>query len=181
MSETLDPVLAQTLTVLADKVRNACRGGKVVPCAEIWQGAEDDFIRLAQARETAGIQDIVLIREGEHAYFYSDQLMSRTYAEASARACGDDACRMIAETVRSDSRTYPRPTATAVFKEAPFSLAPDVISRSIEELLGDPKYPDIRRVRASDGSEFLFSINHMDPGHAEALAEWAAVGYLQNP
>jgi hypothetical protein len=41
--------------------------------------------------------------------------------------------------------------------------------------------PDIRRLRASDGSVFLFSTNHLDPSYAASLAEWLAVGRLQNP
>jgi hypothetical protein len=181
MSETLEPDFTEEFIALAKKVRQASRAGKVLQCREVWQRTPAEFLGLSKAREEAGVQDVVLLQQDERMYFYSEQLMTRSYAEAAARVCGADTHLIIAETVRNDSRTYPRPTPIAVFREAPFLFSQDVISQAIEEMSGDPKYPDICLLCASDGSRFLFSANHLDPSHAESLAEWIAVGHLQNP
>jgi hypothetical protein len=107
--------------------------------------------------------------------------MTRAYAEAAAcAACGDNRYA-IAQTVRGESRTYPRPTPLALFSEAPFLLPKEILDETVEAMLTDPDYGDIRRIQASDGSGFLFSSVHMDPAHAESLAEWMAVGHARNP
>jgi hypothetical protein len=165
----------------AAKVREASRCGKTLPLDEVWQGTEDEFLKLKQSQTGDNARDIELIREDGRAYLYSERHMTRPYAEAAARAGCKDVCYAIAQTVRGDSRTYPRPTELAVFCEAPFLFSEDMLDQAVKEILRDPQYADIRVVRSSDGSKFLFSSSHMDPVHAESLAEWIAVGHLRNP
>jgi hypothetical protein len=173
--EMPDSISIETLAALAQRVREACRAGKVVPRAELWQ--END----APPWEKAGIQDIALIHHGEREYFYSELLMTHSYAEMAARARNTNACLVIAETVRDDSRIYARPTPIAIFMDAPFQIPQDSLSQALEDMCGDPRYSDVRSVWASDDSRFLFSSIYLHPAQAESLVEWAAVGRLQNP
>ena len=166
---------------LAERVRKTSQGGKVLPLDEVWQGTEGDFIQWTQSQAVAGVNDVVLIRERERSYLYSERYMTRPYAEAAACAGCRDICYAIAQTVRTDSRTYPRPTPLAVFSEAPFLFSREALARALQEISEDPKYADILRVQASDGSAYLFSAVHMDPAHARSLTEWIAVGHLKNP
>jgi len=176
MPEMSDSISIETLAALAQRVREACRAGKVVPRAELLQENED-----TPAWEKAGIQDIALIHHGEREYFYSELLMTHSYAEMAARACNANACLVIAETVRDDSRIYARPTPIVIFRDAPFQIPQDSLSQALEDMRGDPRYSDVGSVWASDDSRFLFSSIYLYPAQAESLAEWAAVGRLQNP
>ena len=181
MPEALDPVLAETLEMLVLKVRAASRTGTVIQLSKVWPGPENDFIGLSQVQGGTEFRDIKLIGESGQTYVYSELHMTRSYAEAAALACDTDVCHMIAETVRRDSRTYPRPTPVAVFEAPPFLLPRDTISKAVEEISGIGAYSDIRLLRTSDESLFLYSSFHMNPGHAQSVAEWIAVGQLQNP
>ena len=60
--------------------------------------------------------------------------MTRRYAEAAVRAADGDQCAAIAETVRDESATYPRPTPIAMFLDAPFMLEPSDIERAVAGL-----------------------------------------------
>jgi hypothetical protein len=181
MPEALDPVLAETLEMLVLKVRDASRSGKVIQLSKVWPGSENEFIGLSQVQGGTEFRDIKLIGESGQTYVYSELHMTLSYAEAAALACDTDVCHIIAETVRRDSRTYPRPTPVAVFEAPPFLLSRDTISKAVEEISGIRTYSDIRLLRTSDESLFLYSSLHMNPDHARSVAEWIAVGQLQNP
>jgi hypothetical protein len=156
----------------ASRVRDASSTGTVL----LLDGEE-----MITSARSLGYDDLSLIREGERTYAYSERHMTRAYAELAARAGSEDLLHAIAETVRSDSATYPRPTPVALFSEKPFRFLPELLNAALQALAADPKYQDIHLVRASDGSRFLFSSNHLDTAHAESLAEWLSVGRLNNP
>jgi len=168
-----------SLEILAEKVRDSSRNGKILRLDEVWPGTEAEFIEWRQAQASTG--DIVLMRQRERAILYSERHMTRAYAEAAACAACGDIRYAIAQTVRGESRTYPRPTPLALFGEAPFLFSKQILDEAVEAMLTDPDYGDIRRIQASDGSGFLFSSVHMNPAHAESLAEWMAVGHMRNP
>ncbi len=170
-----------SLEILAEKVRDSSRNRSILLLEEVWPGTEAEFIEWRQSQESTGTADIVLLREGARAILYSERHMTRAYAEAAACAACGDIRYAIAQTVRGESRTYPRPTPLALFGEAPFLLSKEILDEAVEAMLTDPDYGDIRRIQASDGSGFLFSSVHMDPAHAESLAEWMAVGHMRNP
>jgi len=156
----------------AVRVREASSRGAVIPC----EGEE--ILELARAR---GFNDLALIHEEGRTYAYSEQHMTRAYAELAARAGSEDVLHAIAETVRSDSATYPRPTPVSAFCAKPFRFAPEQLETALLQLAAHPKYEDIQLVSASDGSRYLFSSNHLAAAHAASLAEWLSVGRFQNP
>jgi hypothetical protein len=160
------------LDQIADKVRQASRGGRVLALNEVWSGTDEEFTAFG---------DIALIREGPVCYLYSTDYMSRRYAETAARIASGDPCRIIAETVRLESATYPRPTPVDEFARNPYNLSMDQITAALHTMSGDAAFADIRPVNASDGTLFLFSSNHMNPELAASLAERIAVGQYENP
>jgi hypothetical protein len=165
----------ERLQEVCTSIRQASRSGIIVPTDD------KDSILLECMSTTPGCEDIrVIEREGTD-YLYSDRHMTRPYAELAARAWSNELLRVIAETVRSDSATYPRPTPATLFSAPPFRFSPQQISAALGVLAGGGAYADIGSVAASDGSQFLFSSTHMDRAQAQSLAEWFAVGHLQNP
>jgi len=173
MSES--DALRSRLVALLERVRQASRDGAVLRLDEACGGD------LGGAGEVVPVDDLTIVYEGRHAYLYSTRHMTRQYAETAARVAEGDIPRLIAEAVRADSATYPRPTPIGTFAEPPFGLAGDQITLALERILADPGFNDIRRVTASDGTLFLFSARHLEPEHAASLAEWLAVGRSNNP
>lgn len=156
----------------AEKIREASRAGRLVSAADAGVGCSE---------ELAGFEDIVMLRRGEDCYFYSDRFMSRRFAETAARIASGDPVRIVAESVRCDSATYPRPTPAEMFTGPPYCLAADELEAALAAIACDERYADVRAVRASDGSLFLFSADHIDPDRAAAMAERLAVGQFENP
>ena len=180
MPESVDPIPLERLKVLATKVRAASRSSSVVRLDQVWTGTEDEFLKSRCTDGVAGFEDVALIRDRGRAYLYSERHMTRQYAAVAARAHCEDIRHVIAETVRADSATYPRPTPVASFTSPPFLLSPEALNAAIDGISDDPVYADIHPVWASDGALFLFSSDHLASPHAESLAEWMAVGSLNN-
>lgn len=181
MPDSCDPVLLERLEALATKVREASRSASVVGLDQVWTQSADEYVKSGGAGAVSGFEDIAVVRDHGRAYLYSERHMTRQYAEAAATAQWEDIRHVIAETVRADSITYPRPTSVEAFSEPPFLLSPEALTAAIDVISGDPSYADIHPLRASDGSLFLFSSDHLDPAYAESLAEWLAVGSMNNP
>lgn len=156
----------------AEKIRQASRAGRLVAAVDAG---------IDGSQELAGFDDIVLLRCGEECYLYSDRFMSRSFAETAARIASGDPVRIVAESVRYDSATYPRPTPAAAFTGPPYGLTADQVQDALAAIAVEERYADVRTVRASDGSLFLFSADHIDPDRAAAMAERLAVGQFDNP
>lgn len=114
-------------------------------------------------------------------YLYSAEGMTSGYAEVLARAEANDPVASIAATVRDDSRTYPYPTNVGVFAAPVFKINADRIEEYITEILRQPQYSDIGKIRASTGATYLYSSLYVNADWARATVEWAEVGQYQNP
>jgi hypothetical protein len=181
MPEPPDSNLLEKLEVLAAKVRDSSRTANIVKLEQVWPGTEDEFLEAVRTEGVSSFEDINLIHASGSVYLCSDRHMTRRYAEIAACIQSQDVRHIIADTVRSDSLTHPRPTPVEMFCEPPYLLKPEVLAAALEGISDDPRYADIRLVHASEGSRFLFSTNHLDPSYAESLAEWMAVGDLEHP
>jgi hypothetical protein len=170
-----------SLEALADGVREASRSGEVVGLSEIREGGEEVLGLLTSSPAAGNVADIRLIHDGGEIFLFSDRYMTQSYAESAARAATGDYPRILAETVRSDSATYPRPTPIRAFLAAPFMLSIEDVNAAAEKMQLDARYADICFARASNGDLFLFSKNHLSRAQAESMAEWLAVGQFNNP
>jgi hypothetical protein len=200
------PAVAE-LDRVAQTLRAASFAGLIMPIDEVWPGSAEEFFALlsagapeAQAAQATAVvpdapasspqspapdrgayADLALVWAGDQAFVYSNRHMTRQYAEAAARSATGDLEGLIAEAVREDSATYPRPTPVAVFSGPPFQLSAERVTAVVAGMFEQPRYADIRAVRASDGSGFLYSADHLTAPLAESLAEWMAVRQFDNP
>jgi len=129
----------------------------------------------------SGVPDLKKMRGKRDTYFFSDQSMTEAYAAHLFRIEEKDLLRLIAETVRDESQTYPRPTDARVFLGAPFNVAEHDLADTLERLAASPEYNDIRTCTASNGALYLYSSKYLGEAYAESLAEWMEVGQKENP
>lgn len=119
--------------------------------------------------------DIRVLSGEEGRYIFSDDNMTKKYATMIAKVEEDNLKELIAETVREDSKIYPRPTDIKVFKKSPFYLDDEVIHEVIDQMIEENSYNDIKKVEASNGALYLYSNAHMEEDHAIGLTEWVEV------
>ena len=117
----------------------------------------------------------------EDVYFYSTQTMTANYADMCVQVVENDICRAIAEAVRFDCRTYPRPYKVAMLTQPPYSFESQQISAALTAMETHPDYADIRTVESSNAEPYLFSERFMSYGKAYGLCEWLEVEQYQNP
>jgi hypothetical protein len=114
-------------------------------------------------------------------YFSSDLHMTRAYAAYLYRLAEKDLVGLVVETVREDSRLYPRPTPLDFFLDPPFKFARDQLDDVLARIREPGDCQDIRESRASNGARYLYSTLRLTVPHAEALTEWNEVGQAENP
>ena len=122
----------------------------------------------------------MILDDSGGAWYFSEQSMTGAYARVLLLK-GQGPLRMMAEVIREHSRDYPRPVPLALFQCAPFNLSDDEIALCLKEMMGKPPYRDIARLITSIGNIFAYSTDHLEPGYAAMLAEWADVGQVENP
>jgi len=137
---------------------------------------------LARLLEESGAADLRrMAGEGGEAYYFSADSMTEAYALHLFRVEERDPVRLVADTVRDESRVYPRPTDLRVFSEPPFSLPEREVAEVLARMAMRPDTADIKTLRASNGAPYLFSDRHLDAAHAASLVEWIEVLQKENP
>lgn len=145
------------------------------------EAAFPDTDIAATLYEAEASEDIMVIEGSRDDYYFSKLSMTENYATYLARLAEDDPLRLIADTVRDESRIYPRTTALSSFGEAPFLFPPWKVGRLVEELGRNPEFSDIQSCAASNGAVYLYSTKYIDKAYAEGLTEWNEVGKAMNP
>ena len=125
--------------------------------------------------------DIKMMRGSRDRYYFSERSMTEPYARHLYRLAERDPVRLVADTTRDESRTYPRPTPVSTFLDSPFSMTRAEVDAAVSSMAFDPEYADIKTTTASNGELYLYSSSHLSEAHAAGLAEWAAVGEKENP
>ncbi|WP_213134861.1 YdhW family putative oxidoreductase system protein [Citrobacter sp. FP75] len=179
-----EPVTAES--IMADFIRQHSASGKLVARSVFLQPPysmpETDLTLLLDAmREQPCGADITCVQGAEDTYFYSTQTMTANYADMCVQVVENDICRAIAEAVRFDCRTYPRPYKVAMLGQPPYHFEPQQIAAALTAMETHPDYADIRVVEASNAEPYLFSERFMHYGKAYGLCEWLEVEQYQNP
>ena len=160
------------------KLTPADRLGALIP------GAEPDKVEahLVLLLEDERYKDVKLVSNSRGAkYLYSEDHMTGTYALVLARAEANDPIRTIAETVREESRIYPRPTRLDMFSAPVFNINPSEVERYAREIVNDSAYPDIKLAEASNGALYLYSELYLNSRWVKTTIEWEEVEQFNNP
>jgi len=141
----------------------------------------DGDFSSALAKALQGHDDLHELSAGDGAIcYFSSQNMTRTYALMLLQRQGDPA-RLIAEVVRENSATYPRPVPFYIFARLPFDLTPEEVLDCLKRMGAEEEYRDIVSTTTSASTIYLYSTLHLEPDHASMLAEWFDVGQFENP
>ena len=115
-------------------------------------------------------------------FFYSTRHMSDYYALVLARVAAHDPCATIAETVRDESRIYPRPTCVLIFREKLFGIDEADLKAVVDKILERPEYSDIKMmVHPTTGGVYLYSSLYLNADNAWYKMDWQEVGRDANP
>ena len=116
-------------------------------------------------------------------YYHSDRYLVGSYAVTLLLAMSGDHCATIAETVREESRIYPRTTNAAIFREQQvYGIPPADLEAIITDTLRRPEYADLRRiVHPATGAVHLYSGRFISDDRAWAMMDWEEVGRADNP
>ena len=178
---------------MAEIIRRKSELGKLVSLDEIFRELLDRNLLKGdddQAQNRFGVmigraleenKDLVKLHpEGEKPLFFSSQFISESYAKMLIQKRLNPLL-LIAEIVRENSLTYPRPVPVDIFRESPFNLTQEEILECLRQMGNQKEYQDIVQTTTSIGTIFLYSNLHLDPGYASMLAEWVDVGQVNNP
>jgi len=125
--------------------------------------------------------DICIVNGAEKIYMFSENYMTKNYSKMMILVEEKDLFKTIAETVREESRLYPRPTDVRLFGKAPFKLPKEEFYKVYEQLKKKEEYSDIQETRASNNALYLYSDKFLKKAHAASLAGWIEVEAEQNP
>jgi hypothetical protein len=173
-------------------IREACAEGRLLAKAELLHALrarpvapEAPALPLEKLAEEineslAADPDLVIVHGPDGEEFYRcASLMSATYAEILA---GKKApCLLMAETVRKNSKEYPRPVALDIFEYPPFDLDPESIQACLRRMAAEAGFGDIGFVESSVGTVYLYSNTYLDRDYAAFLAERLDVDLALNP
>jgi hypothetical protein len=129
--------------------------------------AKEEFLKNEE------FNDIVELEGKDHKYLYSSRSMTKNYADMVFMLEENDLIKLMSETVRHESKTYPRPTELSFFYGQPFNFNEQQLKEIMSQLSQNEEYSDIRQFKAYNGTDYLYSIKHLTQDYAIALTEWA--------
>lgn len=170
----------------ADYIRNESIAGRLadINCLKDIMNIADEDIPALIERMAADTELIVLKRisdENGTVYLYSGNDMSDRYAHILTSLKQKDLLEIIADVVRYESKTYPRPTCVNLFLEKPYSVEYETLKDLLDNLGAESQYHDLQFIRASNDIPFLYSDRYLTEFYATKLAEWNAVQQYESP
>lgn len=180
-----EPAAPAPAVVIADHIRLCSRQGRLVLHRELGEeplSLPEETIALAldDIAQQPDHADIVVLAGKEDRFYFSEQSMTRNYADILLRVAENDQARMLAEAVRFECRTYPRPYKIAMLGVQPYFLDDETIEAILNQIEKTDAYADIRRITALDGTPYLFSTASMTQDEAQGLCDYE-IECMQSP
>lgn len=172
--------------VIADFIRQSSKSGSIVAHSTFLAppysvSAEDLAVIISEIKSDETYPDIVISQGDKDSYYFSTDSISVNYANMCILVIEKDICKTIAEAVRFECKTYPRPYKVSMLTLSPYYFEQQQIDAAIIAFDTHPDYADIRQVEASNDEPYLFSERYMSFGKAYGLCEWFEVEQHQNP
>lgn len=143
--------------------------------------AEETIELINELKEREEFNDVRIVKRDSAIFLYSVDFISNNYAKFMIMVEEKDLFKLIANTVREESKTYPRPTGIKLFTHEPFKLTRDDLIELLKQMEDMDEYKDIKQVKTSNAKLYLYSEEFMTRQHANSLAEWIEVDKKNNP
>ncbi|WP_246201477.1 YdhW family putative oxidoreductase system protein [Budvicia diplopodorum] len=172
--------------VIADFIRQSSAGGSIVAYSLFLAppysvSATDLNCIFAEINSDEAYTDIATRQGDKDSYYFSTDTLSENYADMCVLVIEKDICKTIAQAVRFECKTYPRPYKVSMLTHSPYDFDPQQIDAAMVAFNTHPDYADIRQVEASNNEPYLFSERYMSYGKAYGLCEWFEIEQHQNP
>jgi hypothetical protein len=187
---TIKSLIEEAKSILSGAIRaDSYQYNKLTPIVDIYAMAPDtepvviDALLRGMATE-ARFADIKTITDANGAlYLHSDRYLTRSYADTLILAMAGNHHATIVETVREESRIYPRTTNIAIFSDqAVYGIPPKELDTIVYNVLRKPEYSDIKRiVHPVTRAIHLYSDRYIVEQSAWAMMDWEEVGRANNP
>lgn len=183
-------LVEEAKSILAGAIRaDSLNTATLTPLGALYALASDTDTKIIDAllkgmQTEARFADIKMVTASNgDVYFHSDKYLVGNYAITLLMAMAGDHCATIAETVREESRVYPRTTNVAIFREQQvYGIPPTDLEAIVAEMLRKPEYADIKKiVHPSTGAVHLYSNRYINEERAWAMMDWDEVGRANNP
>ncbi len=102
-------------------------------------------------------------------FYHFQPLLSASYAKLLAAK--NNPYQLVLDTIRDNSRIYPRPIGVYCFEYPPFNLEMDVIQGILEKMSKDENAKDIKVSVTSMDAVYLYSSDYLEDDYADFLAE----------
>jgi len=184
---TEESVLESSLVSISHQVRSDSKEIALTPMEAVVTLLPEELsesldLVVDRLGESPQYQDILkVVGPTGMEYLHSEQHISPSYARLLARVDANDPLAMMAETIREDSRVYPRVTSLDSFRQEVFNIDPSELDGYVERLLASEDYSDIQKTVVSNGAVYLFSDRHLHPKLAARQAEDDELGDELNP
>lgn len=170
------------LTIVTDHIRRESRAARIVapatfaeePFSYTEEQLEGVWEAIASDPELADIVRTPDEKSGAE-FLHSTNYLVVPYARLLLRTQADDPVYLIAQTVRDNAQTYPRPTPVTFFELDPFNLPLEEIFAHITVIGSLEEYADIKSVTVSNGMVCLYSDRYLTESRAMSLAQWDEV------
>lgn len=143
--------------------------------------AEDVVNKIDELISREGYEDIKKLKGKKCVYTYSQNKMTENYAKLLVKVEDGDMYSLIADTIRNDSKIYPRPTDVKLFTKSPYNFKDKEFMDILSQIKQMEGFEDIKESRASNNALYLFSELHMSQAYADSLTEWIEVTSLECP
>ena len=143
--------------------------------------AEDVESKIDELLSREGFEDIKKANGKKCIYLYSDKHMTDNYAKLLVKVEDGDLFSLIAETVRNDSKIYPRTTDIKLFTKSPYNFKENEFMDILSKIKQKEGFEDIKESRASNDALYLYSELHLSKVYADSLTEWIEVASLECP
>jgi hypothetical protein len=170
------------LTIVTDHIRRESRAARIVapatfaeePFSYTEEQLEGVWEAIAADPEFADIVRTPDEKSGAE-FLHSTKYLVVPYARLLLRTQADDPVYLIAQTVRDNAQTYPRPTPVTFFELDPFNLPLEEIFAHVTVIGSLEEYADIKSVTVSNGMVCLYSDRYLTEPRAMSLAQWDEV------
>jgi hypothetical protein len=183
-------VVEEAKSMLAGAIRSDSRDSvRLTPVSEIFAMAPDTDaaiinVLLKGMPSEARYADIrQATAPGGEVYYHSDTYLTGSYAVTMMLAMAGNHLATIAETIREDSRLYPRTTNVTIFRDQKvYGVPSQDLETVLWHLVRRPEYADIKRiVHPETRAVHMYSDTYITEASAWAMMDWEEVGQANNP